>query len=84
MDISRGAYYYQARAETLENLALMRVIDELHLEHPCYGSRRLEVLLGRLGYPVNRKRISRLMRVMGIEAIYPKRKLSRIRISNRV
>ena len=54
----------------------MRVIDELHLEHPCYGSRRLEVLLGRLGYQVNRKRISRLMRVMGIEAIYPKRKLS--------
>ena len=54
----------------------MRVIDELHLEHPCYGSRRLEVLLGRLGYQVNRKRISRLMRVMGIEAIYPKRNLS--------
>lgn len=76
MNISRGAYYYQACPETPENLALMRVLDELHLEHPVYGSRRLGVLLDRRGYQVNRKRVTRLMRVMGIEAIYPRRNLS--------
>jgi putative transposase len=55
----------------------MRLLDERHLEHPVYGSRRLEVLLGQRGYRVNRKRVRRLLRVMGIEAIYPRRSLSR-------
>jgi putative transposase len=55
----------------------MRLLDELHLEHPVYGSRRLEVLLDQRGYRVNRKRVRRLLRVMGIEAIYPRRNLSR-------
>ena len=55
---------------------LMRRLDELHLEHPVYGSRRLAVLLHRQGCEVNRKRIIRLMRLMGIEAIYPRRSLS--------
>jgi putative transposase len=77
LDISRGAYYYQPCPETEENLALMRLLDELHLEHPVYGSRRLEVLLDQRGYRVNRKRVRRLLRVMGIEAIYPRRSLSR-------
>jgi len=54
----------------------MRLLDELHLEHPVYGSRRLEVLLDQRGYRVNRKRVRRLLRVMGIEAIYPRRSLS--------
>ena len=49
----------------------MRVLDELHLEHPAYGSRRLSVLLKQRGQEVNRKRVTRLLRVMGIEAIYP-------------
>ncbi len=54
----------------------MRLLDELHLEHPVYGSRRLGVLLGQRGHRVNRKRVRRLLRVMGLEAIYPKRSLS--------
>jgi putative transposase len=54
----------------------MRRLDELHLEHPVYGSRRLAVLLHRQGCQVNRKRIRRLMRVMGIEALYPRGSLS--------
>jgi putative transposase len=54
----------------------MRRLDELHLEHPVYGSRRLAVLLRRQGCQVNRKRIRRLMRVMGIEALYPRGSLS--------
>ena len=55
----------------------MRLLDELHLEHPVYGSRRLGVLLEQRGYRVNRKRVVRLLQVMGIEAIYPQRSLCR-------
>ena len=76
LDISRTAYYYEPCPETEENLQLMRRLDELHLENPVYGSRRLTVLLHREGNPVNRKRVSRLLRVMGLEAIYPRRSLS--------
>lgn len=76
MAISRGAYYYQPCPESAENLALMRLLDELHLEHPVYGSRRLTVLLNRRGQEVNRKRVRRLLEVMGIEAIYPRRRIS--------
>jgi putative transposase len=74
LDISRGAVYYQPCPESEENLALMRQLDEMHLEHPVYGSRRLTVLLKRGGYRVNRKRVRRLLAVMGIEAIYPRGK----------
>jgi putative transposase len=76
LEISRTAYYYQPCPETEENLALMRRLDELHLEHPVYGSRRLTVMLRREGKAVNRKRVSRLLGLMGIEAIYPRRLLS--------
>ena len=54
---------------------LMRLLDEWHLEHPVYGSRRLTVLLNQSGHPVNRKRVRRLLELMGIEAIYPRRKV---------
>ena len=77
LEISRTAYYYEPCPESEENLQLMRQLDELHLEYPVYGSRRLAVLLGRRGYAVNRKRVVRLLGVMGIEAIYPRRQLSR-------
>jgi putative transposase len=76
LDISRGCYYYQPCPESEANLALMRRLDELHLEHPVYGSRRLTVLLQQAGEPVNRKRVQRLLRVMGLEALYPRRSLS--------
>jgi putative transposase len=76
LEISRTAYYYEPCPETDENLELMRRLDELHLENPVYGSRRLTVMLGREGRVVNRKRVSRLLRLMGIEAIYPRRSLS--------
>jgi putative transposase len=76
LDISRGCYYYQPCPESEANLALMRRLDELHLRHPVYGSRRLTVLLQREGQTVNRKRVARLLRVMGLEALYPRRSLS--------
>ena len=74
--MSRSSFYYEPVPESAENLALMRRIDEMHLEHPTYGSRRLRVILKREGQVVNRKRLQRLLRLMGIEAIYPKRRTS--------
>ena len=74
--LSRSSYYYQCAPESEENLALMRRLDELHLEHPVYGSRKLTVLLRQEGLAVNRKRVMRLLHLMGIEAIYAKPKTS--------
>jgi putative transposase len=76
LEISRTAYYYEPCPETDQNLELMRRLDELHLENPVYGSRRLTVMLNREGRAVNRKRVGRLLRLMGIEAIHPRRCLS--------
>ena len=67
--LPRSTWYYQVRGETAENLALMRAIDEQYLKTPFYGSRKLAWLLG-----YNRKRVQRLMRLMGIEAIYAKKR----------
>jgi putative transposase len=64
--------YYRPVGETEENLCLMRRIDEQYLKTPWYGSRRMTVWLGQQGFAVNRKRVQRLMRLMDLEAIYPK------------
>lgn len=76
LGLPRSAFYYQPVAESEENLGLMRLMDEEYLRHPFLGSRRMAHWLGKQGRPVNRKRVQRLMRLMGIEAIYPKRKTS--------
>ena len=76
LGLARSSLYYEVRPETSENLALMRRLDELHLRHPVYGSRRLGCLLAAEGLIVNRKRVVRLLRQMGIEAIYPKARTS--------
>ena len=76
LDLCRGTYYYQRAPETSANLALMRRLDELHLEHPVYGSRKLAASLRREGVVINRKRVVRLLRQMGIEAIYAKPRTS--------
>jgi putative transposase len=72
LGIARGSYYYQPRLESAENLVLMRRLDELHLKHPVYGSRRLAAQLRRHGWRINRKRVQRLMELMGLEVLYPK------------
>jgi putative transposase len=74
---NRSGLYYEPMGETEENLRLMRLIDEQYTRTPFYGSRRMTEWLITQGDEVNRKRISRLMEVMGIEAVYPKPKLSR-------
>ena len=70
--ISRSSYYYEATGESLFNLELMRLIDEQFLETPWYGARQMARHLRRQGYGVSRKRIGRLMRKMGLSAIYQK------------
>jgi putative transposase len=69
LGLAHSTWYYRPAGESAENLALMRAIDEQYLRTPFYGSRKLSKVLG-----VNRKRVQRLMRVMGIEAIFPKRR----------
>ena len=76
LGVNRSGLYYQPVGESEENLLLMRLIDEEYTRHPFYGSRRRTVWLCEQGQEVNRKRVSRLMEVMGIEALYPKPRLS--------
>jgi len=77
LDLSRSAYYYQPRPESDLNQMLMRLIDEQYTRTPFYGVPRITVSLRRQGFTVNHKRVARLMRLMGLEAIYPKPRLSR-------
>jgi putative transposase len=77
LDVNRSSYYYRPKPIKQEDLDLMRKIDELYLENPSSGSRTIRRQLKRQGMIVSRKRIQRLMRLMGIEAVYPKPNTSR-------
>ena len=72
LQLSRSGLYYEPEATTPEQLALMRRIDEIHLKCPFYGSRKISLELRTEGRDANRKRIQRLMRIMGLEALAPK------------
>ena len=76
--VTRGSFYYQPSGETGENLRLMRLMDEHYLEHPTEGVVRMRDFLMTLGIVANHKRVRRLLRLMGLMAIYPKRNLSRL------
>lgn len=77
LSLSRSTVYYQGKPDASEeDLNLMRRLDEMHLKRPFYGSRRLTGWLQDEGEQINRKRVQRLMRLMGIVAIYPKKKTS--------
>lgn len=77
LGLNRSSVYYQPVGESALNLELMRLIDQQYTKAPFYGSRRMAAWLQRQGYDVNRKRVQRLMRLMGIEAIYPRPNTSR-------
>lgn len=77
LDLPRSTFYYQPKAVPEGDLELMRKIDECHLQRPYYGSRRLRDWLQDLGYAINRKKVQRLMREMGLTALYPKQNLSK-------
>ena len=76
LDLSRSSYYYEPATETSTNLALMALMDHEYTDHPFVGSRGMTAWLRREGHAVNRKRVQRLMRLMGLEAVYPKPRLS--------
>ena len=72
VQLARSSYYYTPLAtESVENLLLMRQIDELYLKRPFYGYRRICGWLRELGWTVNEKRVARLMRLMGLQAVLP-------------
>ena len=76
LGLNRSTWYDRADEPSALNLELMRRLDEEYTAHPFYGSRRMTAVLRRSGYAVNRKRVMRLMRQMGLAAIYPKPALS--------
>lgn len=78
LDMNRSNYYYQPREEKPENLHFMRLMDEFWLKHPTYGVLQMQDFLMSIGYLVNHKRVRRLLRKMGIMAIYPKKNLSKL------
>ena len=86
LGLSRSSYYRSGHpaSESNENLELMRLIDEEFLKHPFYGSRKMRDYLRRRGFAVNRKRIQRLMRVMGIESVAPKPNTSKPRREHKI
>ena len=84
LGLSRSTWYDRATEPSALNLELMRRLDEEYTAHPFYGSRRMTAVLRRAGYPVNCKRVLRLMRQMGLAAIYPKPALSRANPDHRI
>jgi putative transposase len=84
LDLARSTYYYEPASESMENLALMRRIDEQYLQTPFYGSRRMAAELSTENCLVNRKRVQRLMRTMGIAALYPRKRTSLPGVGHRV
>lgn len=84
MDLPRSTFYYRPAGESEENFRIMNLLDEIYTDRPFYGSRKMRVELGRNGVHVNRKRVARLMRVMGLEAIYPKPRTSQPHPEHRV
>lgn len=76
LGVSRSSLYYEAVEPDAEDLALMRRMDELHLAHPFFGSRMLTQTLKQEGCVVNRKRVQRLMRLMGLQSLAPQPRTS--------
>lgn len=76
LGIARSSFYHHRQEPSDEELTVVKLIDQQYLETPFYGSRRMSIALRQQGYVVNRKQVQRLMRQMGIEAIYPKPRLS--------
>jgi len=78
LELNRSTLYYDAVGESEENLHIMRLMDEEFIEHPTHGVLQMQDYLLALSYAVNAKRVRRLLRKMGIMALYPKRNLSKL------
>lgn len=77
LGVNRSTIYYEPVPASADDLALMREIDELYLKCPFFGSRRVTQVLRRRGFRISRKRVQRLMRLMGVEAVYQKPRTTR-------
>ena len=84
LDLNRASYYYEPATESTLNLTLMRLMDEQYMRTPFYGWPRMTVYLQGQGHAINHKRVQRLMQKMGIQAIYPKPKLSQVNREHKV
>lgn len=84
LGLSRSSYYYTGKGINERDVTIMNLIDEQYTRCPFYGSRRMRSWLHEQGYPVGRDHVRRLMRVMGLRAIYPRKRLSIPDESNRV
>jgi putative transposase len=78
LSIHRSGLYYSPKGEKSGNLEIMRIIDEHYINHPTEGVLRMQDMLFALGFVVNHKRVRRLLRLMGLMAIYPKKNLSKL------
>ena len=76
--VNRSTVYYEPIGESEENLAIMRLMDEHYLNHPTHGVLQMQDFLFSLDFLVNHKRVRRLLRKMGLMAIFPKRNLSKL------
>jgi putative transposase len=76
LSLARSSLYYRAQKDEAYNEQLMRLIDEQYTKVPFYGVRRMTAWLRSSGHGINHKRVARLMQTMGLEAVYPRRKLS--------
>jgi len=78
LSVHRSGLYYNPKGERKDNLEIMRIMDEHYLKHPSEGVLRMQDMLLSQGFVVNHKRVRRLLRLMGLMAIYPKRNLSKL------
>ncbi len=84
VSIARSSFYYEGHGESPLNLRLMRLIDEQFLQTPFYGSRQMRRWLRRQGYTVSRKRVRRLMRLLGLQAIFQRPRTSQPHPEHRI
>jgi len=84
LDLPRSTFFHSPKPVSDDDLAMMSLIDRCHLKYPFYGSRRIRGWLIDEGYWVNRKRVQRLIRTMGLEALYPGRHLSKANQAHKV
>jgi putative transposase len=84
LGVPRSTYYYRTHGESAENLHLMRLLDAQYTQTPYYGVRRMTAWLRSQGYPVNHKRVARLLRTLGLETLYPKPHTSQPHPAHRV
>ncbi|WP_426978996.1 IS3-like element ISAcsp5 family transposase [Acinetobacter johnsonii] len=84
IQINRSTLYYKPKEISSTDLSLMRLIDEIHLDYPFMGSRMIRDMLQRQGHQIGRRKVRRLMRLMGIHALYPKPNTSKPNLAHRI